>query len=261
MMMKKKVQEAAMALFHKCKSVHTKENSSDGEKKAKSNNNEIPSENAKLAQDYKEKKEKKEPLVQKETPDENGNNNSMFGSIEGEELPYLPNLYPDVRNKTLTLFKEALITDLDETWKQEKSGRANAVVVAIENELFKKHKQLENKDYREEVRYLKKFLSEKNHPELRLKLLKGELGPKEFVFADQKTLLSKTAQEGLSNHGKGILESKRADWLALSIKEGLYTCKKCKGKRTTMSQQQTRSADEPMTTFVVCADCGTTMKF
>jgi transcription elongation factor S-II len=37
--------------------------------------------------------------------------------------------------------------------------------------------------------------------------------------------------------------------------EGLFTCGKCKSKKTTYYQMQTRSADEPMTTFVTCLNC------
>jgi len=35
----------------------------------------------------------------------------------------------------------------------------------------------------------------------------------------------------------------------------LYTCGKCKKKMCTYFQLQTRSADEPMTTFVTCMNC------
>ena len=35
-----------------------------------------------------------------------------------------------------------------------------------------------------------------------------------------------------------------------------FTCRKCKSKKCTYYQMQTRSADEPMTTFVTCIDCG-----
>ena len=36
----------------------------------------------------------------------------------------------------------------------------------------------------------------------------------------------------------------------------MYTCKKCKSKRCTYYEMQTRSADEPATIFVTCLDCG-----
>jgi DNA-directed RNA polymerase subunit M/transcription elongation factor TFIIS len=36
----------------------------------------------------------------------------------------------------------------------------------------------------------------------------------------------------------------------------MFTCKKCKSKRCTHYELQTRSADEPATIFVTCLDCG-----
>ena len=38
--------------------------------------------------------------------------------------------------------------------------------------------------------------------------------------------------------------------------EGILKCGKCKSKKTSYYQMQTRSADEPMTTFVTCRECG-----
>jgi len=35
-----------------------------------------------------------------------------------------------------------------------------------------------------------------------------------------------------------------------------FTCRKCRSKKCTFTQVQTRSADEPMTTFVNCITCG-----
>ena len=37
---------------------------------------------------------------------------------------------------------------------------------------------------------------------------------------------------------------------------GLFKCRKCKSTKTTYYQMQTRSADEPMTTYVTCKNCG-----
>lgn len=39
-----------------------------------------------------------------------------------------------------------------------------------------------------------------------------------------------------------------------------FTCGKCKSTKCTHYQLQTRSADEPMTTFVTCLDCGNRFK-
>lgn len=36
----------------------------------------------------------------------------------------------------------------------------------------------------------------------------------------------------------------------------MFRCGKCRGRKCTYFQMQTRSADEPMTTFVTCVNCG-----
>lgn len=41
----------------------------------------------------------------------------------------------------------------------------------------------------------------------------------------------------------------------------MYKCSKCKERKCKVMQMQTRSADEPMTTFVTCLVCGHTFKF
>lgn len=41
----------------------------------------------------------------------------------------------------------------------------------------------------------------------------------------------------------------------------ILTCPQCKNKKVSYSQAQTRSADEPMTTFCECTICGRKWKF
>ena len=43
--------------------------------------------------------------------------------------------------------------------------------------------------------------------------------------------------------------------------DGIFKCGKCKSYKTTYTQVQTRSADEPMTTFVTCLNCDNVWKF
>ena len=39
-----------------------------------------------------------------------------------------------------------------------------------------------------------------------------------------------------------------------------FQCRKCKKNKCTYYQAQTRSADEPMTTYVTCLECGNNWK-
>ncbi len=41
----------------------------------------------------------------------------------------------------------------------------------------------------------------------------------------------------------------------------IFSCKKCKQSNCEVTQKQTRSADEPATTFVKCLECGFSFKF
>lgn len=45
------------------------------------------------------------------------------------------------------------------------------------------------------------------------------------------------------------------------IPDGMFKCGKCKTYKTTYYQMQTRSADEPMTTYVTCLNCNNHFKF
>jgi DNA-directed RNA polymerase subunit M/transcription elongation factor TFIIS len=41
----------------------------------------------------------------------------------------------------------------------------------------------------------------------------------------------------------------------LEQEDGIFKCNKCKSMKTVYYQMQTRSADEPMTTYVTCTNC------
>ena len=41
----------------------------------------------------------------------------------------------------------------------------------------------------------------------------------------------------------------------------IFSCKKCKQSNCDVTQKQTRSADEPATTFITCLECGHNFRF
>lgn len=46
-----------------------------------------------------------------------------------------------------------------------------------------------------------------------------------------------------------------------NVPDGAFECRRCKSMKTTYYQLQTRSADEPMTTYVTCLKCNNKWKF
>jgi DNA-directed RNA polymerase subunit M/transcription elongation factor TFIIS len=70
--------------------------------------------------------------------------------------------------------------------------------------------------------------------------------------------------EGPRAKAEFALKAKDLAMEALRVKEqdynGLFKCGKCKSIKTTYYQMQTRSADEPMTTYVTCKGCGNRWK-
>lgn len=74
-----------------------------------------------------------------------------------------------------------------------------------------------------------------------------------------------THQEMNPSHWKVLIDQKikrDANKFTTNIQAStdMFTCKKCKSKRCTYYEMQTRSADEPATIFVTCLDCGKNWK-
>jgi len=76
-------------------------------------------------------------------------------------------------------------------------------------------------------------------------------------------LLSDVARKQTEDTRREAQEAVQLDWLlknrgavlasaGIAASEGLLQCPKCKKRQTTYYQKQTRSADEPMTTFASC---------
>ena len=99
--------------------------------------------------------------------------------------------------------------------------------------------------------------------EFKKKILDGIFKPEDLATMDPKDMLDDKVRQEKAELEKQIIDSKRSDYMIanMTIKEGMYTWRKCKSKKTTFYEQQTRSADEPMTTFVNWLDWGTNMKF
>ena len=93
----------------------------------------------------------------------------------------------------------------------------------------------------------------KSSPELLALLNSEELCPKTLAFM--------THQEMNPEHWRTMIEAKiKRDSNKYNVNveamTEMFTCKKCKSKKCTYYELQTRSADEPSTIFITCLDCG-----
>ncbi|KAH0619263.1 hypothetical protein JD844_019154 [Phrynosoma platyrhinos] len=113
--------------------------------------------------------------------------------------------------------------------------------------------------YKNRVRSRLSNLKDSKNPDLRKNVLCG------VITAEQIAVM--TSEEMASNELKEIRkamtkEAIREHQMAKTggTQTDLFTCGKCKKKNCTYTQVQTRSSDEPMTTFVVCNECGNRWK-
>ena len=77
--------------------------------------------------------------------------------------------------------------------------------------------------------------------------------PHEFAFMTHQEMNSEKWQDIINNKMK---RDKSKYETKMEASTDTFTCRRCKSKECTYYQMQTRSADEPMTTFVTCLECG-----
>ena len=92
---------------------------------------------------------------------------------------------------------------------------------------------------------------------LRQKILDRTLKPHKLAFMEHQAMQPERWQSLIA--AKKLKDENRyAPRLEASTDN--FTCYKCRSKKCSYYQLQTRSADEPMTTFVTCIDCGNRWK-
>jgi len=95
------------------------------------------------------------------------------------------------------------------------------------------------------------------NPELLQQIKNKDITPQTVAFM--------THQELNPEHWKELIDKKikrDANKFTMNIQAStdMFTCKKCRSKKCTYYELQTRSADEPATIFVTCLDCGKNWK-
>ncbi|XP_025030185.1 transcription elongation factor A protein 3 isoform X2 [Python bivittatus] len=177
----------------------------------------------------------------------------------GTSVCFLPSCYltgDSIRDKCIEMVSAAL--KMDDDYK-EFGVKCDKMAAEIEDHIFQELKSTDMK-YRNRVRSRISNLKDPKNPGLRRNVLCGAIPPaliakmtaEEMASDELKELRNAMTQEAIREHQMAKTGGTTTD---------LFQCGKCKKKNCTYNQVQTRSADEPMTTFVLCNECGNRWKF
>jgi transcription elongation factor S-II len=110
------------------------------------------------------------------------------------------------------------------------------------------------------MRSLFQNLKNKSNPALRKDVLTGKIAPSKFVIMSHDEMKSDSRRA----EDAKLAEINMQEAMVAQVEKSISTefqCSKCRKKMVSYSQAQTRSADEPMTTFCECMNCGNRWKF
>lgn len=129
----------------------------------------------------------------------------------------------------------------------------------LEEAIYQEFKNTDSR-YKNRVRSRVANLKDTKNPQLRSNFLAGAITAQrlaimtaeEMASDEMKALRNKFVKESIDDAQLATVQGTKTD---------LLKCAKCKKRNCTYNQVQTRSADEPMTTFVLCNECGNRWKF
>ncbi|XP_057337218.1 transcription elongation factor S-II isoform X1 [Microplitis mediator] len=161
-----------------------------------------------------------------------------------------------VRLKCRELLASALSVD---NLSMEACGTPQELAEELEEAIFAEFKNTDNR-YKNRVRSRVANLRDAKNPTLKTNFLVGAITParlaamtaEEMASDEIKQLRDRFKKEAINDAQLATVQGTKTD---------LLKCGKCKQRNCTYNQVQTRSADEPMTTFVLCNNCGNRWKF
>uniref|UniRef100_A0A8C2YV30 Transcription elongation factor n=1 Tax=Chinchilla lanigera TaxID=34839 RepID=A0A8C2YV30_CHILA len=161
-----------------------------------------------------------------------------------------------VRDKCVEMLSVALKAEDD---YKDYGVNCDKMASEIEAHIYQELKSTGMK-YRNRVRSRISNLKDPKNPGLRRNVLSGAISTgliakmmaEEMASDELRELRNAMTQEAIREHQMAKTSGTNTD---------LLQCSKCKKKNCTYNQVQTLSADEPMTTFVLCNECGHRWKF
>ncbi|XP_048008200.1 transcription elongation factor A protein 3 isoform X15 [Megalobrama amblycephala] len=209
--------------------------------------------NSPQAKRYSESKSKPETPKTPTTP-----TSPLSPSLSSSVGPLSPRLQTgdSIRDKCIEMLTAALRTDDD---FKDYGANCEGMAAEIEDHIYQEIKATDMK-YKNRVRSRISNLKDPKNPNLRKNVLAGAIElsriatmtAEEMASDELKQLRNVLTQEAIREHQMAKTGGTTTD---------LLQCGKCRKKNCTYNQVQTRSADEPMTTFVLCNECGNRWKF
>lgn len=134
------------------------------------------------------------------------------------------------------------------------------IATEIESAVFVSEYTHVNDSYRNRLRNFTMNLRNKKNPELRDRLLGGVISPVKFIKMSPGDMAPESLKKEIEKlHKQNLFDAQGAtEKRAVTDR---FTCSKCKHKKVSYYQMQTRSADEPLTTFCTCENCNNRWKF
>jgi transcription elongation factor S-II len=156
----------------------------------------------------------------------------------------------EFRSKISTKFKE-LLDGEDKGINMEKAIYNYTVKEATYKKIVKKwNNPLFVQIYLDRLKTI--YINLKNE-DLMHQLRTGDITPQSLAFMSHQEMRPEKWKDLIEKKQK-VDANKYNTNLAAST--DLFTCGKCKSKKCTYYEMQCRSADEPMTIFITCLDCG-----
>ncbi|XP_008332706.1 transcription elongation factor A protein 1 [Cynoglossus semilaevis] len=171
-------------------------------------------------------------------------------------FPRAPSTSDSIRLKCREMLTTALQTGDDHI---AIGADCDEIGAQIEESIFQEFKNTDMK-YKNRVRSRLANLKDVKNPNLRRNVLCGSVTPERMAKMTAEEMASDELKEMRKNLTKEAVRDHQLATTGGTVTD-LFTCGKCKGKCCTYTQVQTRSADEPMTTFVFCNTCGNRWKF
>ncbi|XP_051138222.1 transcription elongation factor TFIIS isoform X2 [Andrographis paniculata] len=202
--------------------------------------------------------EKPRPMAQKPAPASNPGGPPKLTSLVYCKDP--------LRDKVREILAESLckvsteVEDADDHVKRQVNGSdPYRVAVLVETAMFDKWGK-SNGTHKFKYRSIMFNIKDANNPDFRRRVLVGEIEARHIPELTPEQMASNARQaQNEKLKQKALFNSERAAAPKASTNE--FTCGRCKKKECTYYQMQTRSADEPMTTYVTCVNCGNHWKF